>query len=446
MRRLPRVALSAAILLAAGGCGEKVEQRPIAPSQQRLVAGIRSLGATDLTPNGRPDGGMSLGGRLAGRGFGIAIPRDWNHQVVLFANGYSVPGTPPAVPDDPIAHEPSGGFLTAAYEQGFAVGQSAFDKPAMAVESGVANTLRLRGMFQRLGARRFYVGGGSMGGNIVMALIERHPRAFAGAMTACGVDAGWQGEIGTLIDLRAAYNYFTRGTDYELPGNHDVAANGLSPYAPLGIGFLRTPHLFWQMKRMSAPIARLFKAARRNPHGPEAAMIARIASVAHIDPDPGESMFPIMTAMVGMDDMRATFGGTAVGNRDTVYHSDLLTPAENQALNRGIQRIAADPAAAAAAQWYSSTGRFDTPLVVVHNPHDGLVFASQAIELRRRVDAAGNQAHLLQLWAPSMQKDIPGTGLTGWAHCGFTPRQARRLWTLLRGWVETGEKPKPGTY
>ena len=95
--------------------------------------------------------------------------------------------------------------------------------------------------------------------------------------------------------------------------------------------------------------------------------------------------------------------------------------------------------------WFS-TGRFTTPLVAVHNRHDGLVFAKQAILLKQRVQAAGNQAHLFQLWAPSLQKDIPGTGLKGWAHCGFNPRQAAVLWNTLHGWVESGRKPAMGVY
>ena len=82
----------------------------------------------------------------------------------------------------------------------------------------------------------------------------------------------------------------------------------------------------------------------------------------------------------------------------------------------------------------------------MHNRHDGLVFAQQALLLGQRVRAADNQAHLFQLWAPSLQKDIPGTGLKGWAHCGFNPRQAGVLWTELYRWVESGRKPAAGVY
>ncbi|MFT3978512.1 MAG: prolyl oligopeptidase family serine peptidase [Sphingomonas bacterium] len=437
--------LAAALLLAS--CGSSPDRRALDAGQQQLVERMRQAGATALAANGRPDGGMSVGGKLAGRAFGIAVPARWNGQVVLFANGYSTPGTPVGMAPDPIVSEHSGGFLTAAYRDGFAVGESAYDKSGMGVQSAVANTMRLRGWFAKLGAKRFYISGGSMGGNITLALIEKYPDAFSGAMAACGVTGGWEEEIGHLVDLRAAYDYFTRGTDYALPGEADITRNGVSPVPPAGLGFARPAWLFWQMRRTAGPIAALFKAARGNPDGPEARMVARIASVADADADPGSFIFPIMTAMVGMDDMRASFGGLIYGNRDKAYSSPLLDAAQTAALNRGIQRNTADPAAVAyARQWYRPTGRFRTPLIAVHNPHDGLVFADQATILRVRVAAAGNQAHLFQLWAPSQQKDIPTTGLTGWAHCGFTPRQTRVLWSTLRHWVETGQRPPDGRY
>ncbi|PZQ62978.1 MAG: hypothetical protein DI544_01985 [Sphingomonas taxi] len=435
-----RAALIVATALALAGCGERTQRRPLTAAQQALVGRMAAAGATDVDANGRADGGMSVAGRLAGRPFGIAVPPRWNGDAALFANGYSIPGSPVSVPADPAAKDPSGGFLSAAYRDGYVIGQSAFDKPAMAVQSGVANTLRLRGWLQQVGARRFYIGGASMGGNIVMALIERHPRAFVGAMTACGVTGDWETEIGHLVDLRAVYDAVTRGTDYALPGEHDLTRNAVSPTPPAGLGFARPAWLYMQLKRMSGPIAKLFAAARDRPDGPEAGMVRRIAAAANADADPASFMFPIMTAMVGMDDMRASFGGVVYGNADKRY----ALPPE---IERTIGRATADPQAVRfARRWYRSTGRFTIPLLSVHNPHDGLVFADQAMLLRDRVKAADNARHFVLLWAPSQQKEIPGTGLKGWAHCGFTPRQARVMWHTLHRWVETGQRPDGERY
>ncbi|HWK35334.1 hypothetical protein [Sphingomonas sp.] len=416
---------------------------PITADQRALAAIAAQAGATDIATNRRPDGGMTLAGKLAGRQFGIAVPADWNGQAVLFAGGYSIPGTPISMASDLIFKDPSGGTLTKAYGEGFAVGQSVFDKSAVAVKSGVENTLRLRGLLQRMGATRFFAIGGSMGGNIVLGLIERHPAAFAGAISACGVTDSWQSEIGKLTDLRATYNYYTAGTRYALPGDKDIAANALDPIPPAGLGAIRTPWVFMQVSRLSSPIAKLFKAARERPDGDEARIVARIASINGVPEDPASFMFPIMTAAVGMDDMRATFGGNVYGNDAKVYASPLLSAADARALNAGIQRIRADAAAQPFANdWHASTGRFAVPLVVVHNRHDSLVFLDQAIALRDKARAAGNMGNLLVLVAPSMVRPIPGTGLDGYAHCGFTPGQAGKIWTIVRDWVETGRKPQ----
>lgn len=434
----------AALLLA--GCGGP-PQRAINPEQRALVDRMAAAGATDLAANGRADGGMSVTGKLADRGFSIAVPPKWNGQAVLFANGYSPPGTPVGVAPDPVEKDPSGGLLSVAYGEGFAAGESSYDKAGIGVRSAVANTMRMRNWLVKLAGQRVYIAGGSMGGNITLALIEKYPDAFAGAIAACGVTGSWEAEIGHLVDLRAAYNYFTKGTDYALPGDHDITRNGVSPTPPYGLGFARPAWLLWQMKRVASPIASLFKAARANPGGPEAKMVARIASVADADPDPASFIFPIVTIMTGMDDMRESFGGLVYGNRDKRYSSPLLNAAETAALNRDIQRNAADPAAIAFAdQWYRPTGRFRTPTIAVHNLHDGLVFADQARTLRSQVQAAGNEGNLFQLWAPSLQREIPGTGLTGWAHCGFTPRQAKVMWITMRNWVETGRRPQEGRY
>ncbi|MBS0285677.1 MAG: hypothetical protein JSS15_14775 [Proteobacteria bacterium] len=446
MRGVRRAIVPLALLLLAS-CGSSPERRAIDGAQQRLVERMRQAGATDLDTNGRADGGMSVRGKLAGRGFAIAVPATWNGEVLLFANGYSTPGTPIRVPADPVVSDPTLGLFPAAYRDGFAVGESAYDKSGMAVRSAVLNTMRLRDWFARLGATRFYIGGGSMGGNITLALIEKYPAAFSGALAACGVTGGWEEEIGHLVDLRASYNYFTRGTAYALPGDKDITSDGISSTPPTGLGFAQPAWLMMQIKRVASPIARLFKAARADPRGPEAKMVARIASVADADADPMSVAFPIMTAMVGMDDMKASFGGLVYGNRNKAYASPLLNAAETQALNRDIQRNDADPAAVAFAdRWYRPTGRFRTPLIAVHNPHDGLVFADQARMLRARVEAAGNGARLFQIWAPSQQKEIPTTGLTGWGHCAFTPRQMGVLWITLRRWVETGQRPADGRY
>ena len=433
-----------ALALAAGGCAGAPTQ-PLDTAQQTLRTIAERAGATDLSARRLPDGGMTIGGMLDGHQFALAIPAHWNHEALVFAHGYSMPGSPVAVSESPTEKDPSGGLMKIAYGQGYAVGHSAYDKAGMGVQSGVENTLRLKRYLDRLGARRVFVGGGSMGGNIVMALIEQHPDTFAGAVAACGVTDNWVAEVGALIDMRAAYNYFTAGTDYALPGNRDLDASAISATPPGIIGFAGSPYRLLQMKRMAGPIAALFKAVEKVPDGPEARMVARIASVTGFAAEPGSFIFPLLTVSLGMDDMRATFGGNIYDNRQKRYASPLLNEAEIIALNRSIQRTRADPAAIAYVdRWHRTTGRFTTPLVAIHNRIDSLVPYAQALGLRRRVRDANNTERLLQFTVPPVMNPIPGTGVSGYAHCGFRPAQIAQGWNALRQWVATGVKPAGG--
>lgn len=157
-------------------------------------------------------------------------------------------------------------------------------------------------------------------------------------------------------------------------------------------------------------------------------------------------MLPIATIALGMDDVVATAGGSTYDNRARVYRGAGLTDADIAALNRGIARIAADPQAVAyIAKWHTASGRFDTPLLTLHNRIDSLVPYAQPVDLGRRVAAAGNLQHLVQLTVPPMRRPLPFSTLDGYMHCGFRPQQLASAWDELRRWVERGEKPDSGS-
>jgi len=413
-------------------------------SQAKLLDRARALGATDLTARTAPAGGMVLGGKLEGRQFALAFPADWTGDALVFAHGYTLPGMPLAVAENPTDKGAGGsGIMGVAYDDGLAAGHSAYDKAGMAVKTGAANTLRLRNFLADLGARRVYVSGSSMGGNIVMTLIEQNPRAFAGAFAQCGVTDGWEREFGQLTDLRAAYNQLTAGTPYALPGVQDVTRSALDIVPPAGTG--GDAHRTAQALRLTAPIVALFKAAEKAPDGPEVRIIRQVASIGGFEPEIGSFFYPLVTLSFGADDLRATLGGQIYGNIGKVYRSDEMTPAEAAAFNRGVQRFAADPAAVAEARrWHQVTGRFTTPLVTLHNRIDSLVPYAHAESLQRIVAAAGNSDRLLQKSAPAVLYPLP-IGGKGYDHCGFTPDEIQNSWRALRTWVESGRRPEPAS-
>ena len=436
-------ALAVAAVLSGSGCSTPANAE-LQPAQASFAERAIAQQATDVEVKARDDGGFIVNGRLEGDHFAMAVPANWNGEALVFAHGYSVPGSPIAVSEDPADKDPSGGLMKGAYAQGFAIAHSDFDKAGVGVESAVENTLRLRDFLGRMGVTEAYVAGGSMGGNIVMSIIETQPTAFKGALSGCGLVDNWTDEVGLLIDMRALYAYYTQGTKYALPGEADLNRSALSPIAPNAIGALNEPFRILQMKRIADPIAALFKAARETPGGEEARIIDKIASITGVTAEPASLIVPIMTVSLGMDDMNATFGGGIYDSSVKVYASPLLSTEEAAALNRDIGRVRADPAAVAYAdRWYRSTGRFSVPLVAVHNRIDSLVPYSQFEGLIRKTEAAGNADRLLAITVPEITMPLTGTGLDGLAHCGFTPEQLGTAFDALRSWATTGERPNP---
>lgn len=410
-------------------------------AQSSLLAKAHAAGGAALTPSVAPGGGMILNGTIDGRRFVLAIPPHWTGETVLFGQGYALPGTPPTVPTDPLAKDPGGGLFNHLYAQGIASGIAAVDKNGVATETATKNTLRLRGLAAKMGATRFYAVGGSMGGNIVLSLIENEPKAFSGAVAMCGVTQGWLSLVRQLTDMRGAYDVLTEGTPYALPGAKDLTRSALPIVPPAGDPTPGDAYREAQKMKLLSPILALFLAAKAAPQGPEARIIRQVAAIGGFAPDPAALAAPISSAALGMDDITATMGGLPIGNRDTVYAPPGMDAGQTADFNRKMQRYDADPRAVAYARhWHEATGRFRIPLVTVHQTIDALVPYAQSEGLGRVVTAAGNGARLAQYAVPPTTIALPG-GLTGYTHCGFTPAQNAAAFDAMRAWVRTGRKP-----
>ncbi|ALH81559.1 alpha/beta hydrolase [Sphingopyxis soli] len=422
---------------------EELQPAALTTAQSVLAADARKLGATDIATFAAPDGGFILAGKLAGDQFSVAIPAKWNREALLYVHGYSTPGTPVAVAVDPLAKGTgASGVLLEAYRDGYAAGHSAYDKPGMGVQTATENTLRLRDFLAKLGAKRFLVAGTSMGGNITLSLIEQYPKAFAGALSSCGVTDGWESLFGQLIDMRAAYNLLTEGTPYALPGEQDLTRSALPMDPPAGEAATSEAFRWGRIGQIAMPVLALAQAAQANPAGREARIMKQVASIGGFEPEPASIAFPLVTATLGMDDLNQTLGGNIYGNMGKVYASPEMTPEEASAFNAKVQRIVADPRAVANARhWHQATGRFRVPLVTIHNRIDSLVPYAQSEALGRIVKAAGNEKRLVQYTVPGTKAPLPVGGVEGYTHCGFSPEQSAAAWEALRGWVETGTRP-----
>lgn len=407
-----------------------------------LVRAAARAGASSVVATRRADDGLRLNGVLGGRQFALIVPPHWNKQVVLFAHGYTQPGSSVAIAVDPLS-DGTTRWLRGPYAEGYAVGDSAYDKSGIAVESGVMATLGLNKLAVAMGASRIYLIGVSMGGDIVVASIEKYPAAYAGAIAACGVVDGWPREIGWITGIRAAYNYFTKGTPYALPGNRSLLQSALPLPAADASGTISPVALKKQVFAIGTPILRLFGAAKAHPGGPEDRMLDNIAVIGGTEKDIAAIADPLITISLGQNDMMGVFGGEIADNSRKVYSSPYLTAAQNSQLNQSIQRVTADPAAVAEARaWYTPTRRLRTKLLAIYNVVDPLVPSDlQEPQLLQSVERTGDTANLLQRSVPAVYRDYFGTGVVGLTHCGFTAEQMQNAFDDLHHWVESGRKP-----
>lgn len=450
-----RLLLTAGILFASAVHAQQVEvpDRALSPSTARQAAPAAAatdwasrataLGATGVTVRPAPDGGIYLGGKLEGAQFALGIPAGWQGDGLLYAHGYSTPGMPVEVAEDPAEKGPGTGLLGDAYRQGFAVGHSAYDKAGLGVETGVRNTVRLRDFLAKLGGKRVYVLGDSMGGGIVVALLEKYPHAFAGGFARCGVIDSWRTLLAQITDQRLAYNYFTHGTPYALPGPQDATRNAISSLPPTGMPNSQAQgHVFQKMLDVAATPLALWNAAAKSPGGAEAKIVRNVTAIGGFDYDAASLAFPLVTTALGAEDMTATAGGWVYDNRRKRYDAPGLSRDEVKALNGGIQRVQADRRALAYLdRWYEATGWIGVPLIVMHNRTDSLVPYAQQRAYVRKVERAGRARWLAAYTVPATRAPLPVGGVEGYTHCGFSKQQNRAAWAALRSWVEHGERP-----
>jgi len=119
-------------------------------------------------------------GEIDGAAFRIQIPAQWNHGLVMYAHGYRPRGG---------AWYPLNGALGAVFlDRGFALAESGYSRQGWALEEAAGDIEALRKYFvEKHGdTGEVYVTGHSMGGAITLAVIEKHPGSYDGALPMCG--------------------------------------------------------------------------------------------------------------------------------------------------------------------------------------------------------------------------------------------------------------------
>ena len=334
-------------------------------------------------------------GDIAGAPYRIDIPAGWQGDLLVYARGYVPAGTPR---DGAMARGPVDEWALA---QGYAIARSDYSTLGWSVAEAVGDTDALRAHFvARHGApRRTFVMGHSMGSHIALAVLEKHPRHYAGALALCGANAP-AAELFSdhLLPVVVAFDYY-------FPGVLGLAPGGLAdPASPP-----------WPDP----------EAIERALQGNEA-VAGRLAARFDIPRDGLAGGVMIRYGVLRELQQRA--GGFPVDNRDVRYTG----LGDDAAFNAGVRRYAGDPAAMAyAARHAALTGAAPRPVVMMDNHADPTIPTEVTRRYAALATASGQGANVLVLPAQ------------GQGHCEFSPAHQQRALSALAGWVDSGSRPAP---
>ncbi len=367
-----KLSLALALLLAAlGGCATAPQAPPTAAAPEAPAASVAAPGVTTGTLEGAP--------------FLVAAPPRWNGELVMFLHGYEPKGAPREA--TPAANDFDNWLLS----KGFAVARSSYSTQGWAVAEALEDNERLRQHAVKLlgQPKRTWLLGNSLGGLLALASLERHPQAYDGALSFCGVNVSGEEIIGRggLDPLAVFEHYF--------PGVLGLAAGGLADPASPPVADPEAIEVALTSNELRAgQLAASFDILRRDLAG------------------------ALMLQYLVLRELSERAGGLPVSNRDTVYQGF----GDDAALNAAIRRYDADPGAAAYLRANATlSGSAPRPVVLLSNVNDPTVparFGGRYLELAK---AAGRADQVLAM--PPV----------GEGHCAFSQVDIGRALAALVG-------------
>jgi pimeloyl-ACP methyl ester carboxylesterase len=326
----------------------------------------------------------------------ICFPATWNGDLVLYAHGYVPAHQPVALPEDVIGGVSISGTLTGL---GYAFATTSYRANGLIAPDATEDLVELDATVRRLyrpDPIRSVIVGFSEGGLVAALAVEQHPDLFDGALAGCGPIGDFQSQLNYIGDFRVVFDYFFPGL---IPGNavdvpETVRANWDSRYVPaIVIALAANFDAALELIRITgAPVA-----------GND------LRSVA-------ESTIGILWYDVfGFADAQERLGGQPFDNSTRVYAGS----SNDEALNAGVQRYSADPAALAGLARFQTSGNLQVPLSTLHTTGDPVVPFIQSELYGEKVSQAGKGELLRQ-----------GT-IDRYGHCTFEGVEVLSVFTAL---------------
>lgn len=351
----------------------------------------------------------------AGAIYLIALPKAWNGHLVLHAHGGPELGRPEYAR---IAEDLQRWAIVV--RAGFAWAGSTFSDGGIQVRRAATDTERLRRIFlAHVGQpKRTILHGQSYGAGVAAKGAEMFTdgKPYDAVLLTSGVLGGGPRSYDFRLDLRVVYQY--------LCGNHPRPAE--TPY-PLWMGLPKGSTMTPAEvdARTNECLGLALPPARRSPE--QARRLQTLVAVTRI-PERNLRTHFNRSAFHFQDIALHRAQGNVFGNLGATYRGS----ADDRALNAGVARYAADPAAVARFEAdVGLTGRIAVPVLTVHGVDDGVAFVELQHEFQSIMARGGSADRLVQTF-------------TGHADHSYLadPVYPTLLEALLR-WVEDGRKPTP---
>lgn len=373
-----------------------------------------SVGAGVKCLSGRDDNGAW---------YVIAMPTTWNRRLIVHAHGGPRTGAPEA--KDPLEDLDRFSVMVRA---GYAWIGTTYRRGGYGVRMAAEDADATRRIFwTRFGRPEMTIlHGQSWGGNVAAKVSELYAldadgtRNYDGVLITSGVLAGGTRAYGFRADLRAVYQYYC----HNHPGPDE-------PAYPVWQGLPRDSRLTRaQLRaRIDACTGVLRPAADRTPE--QAARLADILAVTGVREDHLVSHMTWATFLF-QDLVQERLGGrNPFDNSATIYSGS----SDDQALNAGVERFAADPAAVARLAYDADlSGLIVLPTLTLHALHDPTVsFGVEALYARTVADAGRGD---LLVQAATNEAE----------HSKLADAEYMTLLDALVGWIRGGPRPDPAAF
>ncbi|MET0311270.1 MAG: hypothetical protein ABW051_04415, partial [Burkholderiaceae bacterium] len=327
----------------------------------------------------------------------IAIPANWNNVLVMHAHGGPELGPPQLKRSEEDLKR-----WAVTVKAGYAWAGSTYRRGGYGVTMAAEDTERLRRIFvEKFGPpRRTLLHGQSYGGGVaskaaeMYAVVDGRRGPYDGVLLTSAVLGGGKRAYDFRLDLRAVYQYVCN--------NHPKPDE---PQYPLWMGLpmdskLTRPELAARVRECTGVGTPAEQRTEQQK--------ARLATVLGVIRIPERSLLGHLNwaTWLFQDLTQLRTGGR---NPFSNVNAKYTGSSDDAALNAGVPRFAADPAAAAElAKDSDPTGRVNVPVVTFHASNDPTAFVELSSAYREILEKAGTSNLLVQAYSDESEHSYLG--------------------------------------